>query len=452
MSPDALPDALEQSNRQCHPNTRLAVLKDILSWVEDDKSETQVLWLHGPAGAGKTAIGHSVAEQAKQQFAAGFFFSRTEAGRNHDKCLIATISYQLLASIPGARPFIVTAVTKDPLIFLRSLNSQIKHLIIEPLNQMHAESHHPHPKLLLIDGLDECFPTGSQKNILTAIHTALQQGHFPFRVLICSRAEPDIREVFESELSKLTYRISLDDKKYEPDQDIALYLRSKFSDIGRKLRYKRGVMSSSPLPSWPSEKVIQTLVSKASGQFIYAATVIRYIDVHDERPDDRLKIVLGLSGSQSSKPFDELDRFYRKIFSAIKDIHVSLTSRLLGTILTLKTPLSIDSLENLLGLREGDAEPALCYLHSVVRLPDSNTEGPHTGVGLYHASLGDFLFDSDRAGVYHIKMESAHATLTESCLRILSDKLIPSWTTSIRRDMIMMGLRGMSILESSYLY
>jgi hypothetical protein len=340
-------------------------------------------------------------------------------------------------------------IHKGSLIFLRSLNSQIKHLIIDPLNQIPARSHHP-PQLLLINGLDECFPTGSQKNILTAIHTAFQQGCFPFRVLICSRAVPNIREVFESELANLTYRISLDDKKYEPDQDIALYLRSKFSDIGRRLRYKRGAMSFSLIPSWPLEKVIQTLVLKASGQFIYAATVIRYVDVRDEWPDNKLKIVLGLSGSQSSKPFDELDRFYQKIFSAIKDI--SLPSHLLGTILTLKTPLSINALENLLGLQEGDAELALSYLHSVVQIPDSDMEGPHTGVGLYHASLGDFLFNPDCAGVYHITMESAHATLAKSCLRILSDQLIPRWTTSVRRDIIIMGLRGMSILETSYLY
>jgi hypothetical protein len=154
--------------------------------------------------------------------------------------------------------------------------------------------------------------------------------------------------VFKSELANLTYKISLDDKKYEPDQDIALYLHRKFSDIGHKLCYKCGAMSFSPIPSWPLEKVIQTLVLKASGQFIYAATVIRYVDVHDKWPNDRLKIVLGLSGSQCSKPFNELNRFYQKIFSAIKDI--SLSSRLLGTILTLKTPLSIDALETLLGL------------------------------------------------------------------------------------------------------
>ena len=444
VSPDALHNSLEQSNSpKCHPNTRTAVLKDILSWAEDDTSETQVLWLHGPAGAGKTAIGHSVAEmsQERNQFAAGFFFSRTAAGRNHEKCLIATIAYQLLQSIPEARSFIEAAATKDPLIFMQSSTSQIKHLIVDPLKQMLAKPHDPSfPKLIVVDGLDECSPQESQTNILTAIHTALKQDSFPFRVIICSRAEPDICDVFESELADATHQISLDDK-YDPDIDIALYLRSKFSEIVRKHHRNRG-MRSLPLP-WPSEKTIKTLVSKASGQFIYAATVIRYVDVRHERPDDRLKTVLGLSGSQFSNPFTELDELYQEIFRAVVDI--PLTSRLLGALLLLKTPLPIASLENLLELQPGDAELALCHLHSVVRIPndiDDHASGQH--IGLYHASLGDFLFDSQRAGVHHIKMDSAHTTLAESCLRILSNQIIPR-TTSIRRDMILMGIRGLSI-------
>ena len=71
----------------------------------------------------------------------------------------------------------------------------------------------------------------------------------------------------------LTHDISLDDK-YEPDIDIPLYLRSKFSEIVRKHRRNHGV--SLPLP-WPSKKAIQTPVSKAFGQFIYTATVILHI-------------------------------------------------------------------------------------------------------------------------------------------------------------------------------
>ena len=445
MSPDALHNSLEQPNPpKCHPNTRTAVLKDILSWAEDDTSESQVLWLHGPAGAGKTAIGHSVAEmsQERNQLAAGFFFSRTAAGRNHEKCLIATIVYQLLQSIPEARSIIEAAATKDPLIFMQSLSSQIRHLIADPLKQMLARPHNPSfPRLIVIDGLDECSPQESQTNILTAIHTAFKQDSFPFRVLICSRAEPNICDMFESELADSTHKISLDDK-YEPDIDIALYLRSKFSEIVRKHRRNRG-MRSLPLP-WPSEKTIQTLVSKASGQFIYAATVIRYVDVRHERPDDRLKTVLGLSGSQYDKalnPFTELDELYQGIFRAIVDM--PLTGRLLGALLLLKTPLPIASLEELLGLQPGTAEIALCHLHSVVRMPDDTDDhasGHH--IGLYHASLGDFLFDPQRAGVYHIKMESAHATLAESCLRKISKSAL------IHNDMVFQWLaRGIFIPE-----
>ena len=444
VSPDALHDSLEQSNSpKCHPKTRTTVLKDILSWIEDEASETQVLWLHGSAGAGKTAISYTVAEmtRSQDQYAAGFFFSRSAAGRNHEKCLIATIAYQLLQSIPEARSFIEEAAIKDPLIFLRSLNSQIRHLIVDPIKRMLAGPHNTSfPRFIVIDGLDECSPRESQTNILTAIHTAFKQDSFPFRVLICSRAEPNICDIFESELAHLTYRISLDNK-YEPDIDIALYLRSKFSEIVRKHPRNHDI----PLPHlWPSEKAIRSLVSKASGQFIYAATVIRYVDVRHERPDDRLKVVLGLSGSQSSNPFMELDELYQEIFRPAVD--KPLTSHLLGALLLLKTPLPVTSLENLLGLQPGIAERALCHLHSVVRIPN-NING-HTGVGLYHASLGDFLFDSARAGVYYIKMESAHAILAESCLRILSNQLIPKLkTTSIRRNKILLGLRGMSIPE-----
>ena len=214
-----------------------------------------------------------------------------------------------MQSIPEVRSFIDEAAARDLMIFMKSLSSQIRHLIVHLLKHMLGGPHtSSFPMLIVIDGFDECFPVESQSNILTVIHTAFSQNSFPFRVLISSRAEPSIRDVFDSELADSTHQISLDDK-YEPDRDIALYLRSKFSEVFRKHRRNRG-MSSLPLP-WPSEEAIQNLVKKASGQFIYAATVIRYVDVRHQRPDERLNIVLGLSGSQNDKtpsnPFTELD-------------------------------------------------------------------------------------------------------------------------------------------------
>ena len=103
---------------------------------------------------------HSIAEmiQVEGQLAALFFFSRTAANRNHDKCLIATIAYQITQSIPEARSFIEEAAAKDPLIFMKSLSSQIRHLIVHRLKYMLAGPHtSSFPMLIVIDGLDECF-------------------------------------------------------------------------------------------------------------------------------------------------------------------------------------------------------------------------------------------------------------------------------------------------------
>ena len=64
--------------------------------------------------------------------------------------------------------------------------------------------------------------------------------------------------MFESEHADLNHRISLDNK-YEPDTDIALYLRSKFSEIVRKRRGNHCI----PLAhQWPSTKAIQNLYRK----------------------------------------------------------------------------------------------------------------------------------------------------------------------------------------------
>ena len=47
---------------KCHPNTRVAVIAEILKWIEDVLESEDVLWLYGSAGAGKSAIAHIIAE------------------------------------------------------------------------------------------------------------------------------------------------------------------------------------------------------------------------------------------------------------------------------------------------------------------------------------------------------------------------------------------------------
>ena len=60
---------------KCHPRTRRAVLEKIMGWVKDPNKVALILWLYGPAGAGKSAIAQTIAELLEEAglLAAAFF-------------------------------------------------------------------------------------------------------------------------------------------------------------------------------------------------------------------------------------------------------------------------------------------------------------------------------------------------------------------------------------------
>jgi hypothetical protein len=60
--------------------------------------------------------------------------------------------------------------------------------------------------------------------------------------------------------------------------------------------------------SWPSAEIVDRLVRKSSGQFIYASTVMKYLDSPNHRPMKRLHVIIGLRFPVGSDmPYKELD-------------------------------------------------------------------------------------------------------------------------------------------------
>jgi len=81
---------------KCHPNTRLAVLTKIMKWIQwGEDLHAFIMWVYGPAGAGKSAIAQTIAEMCEEEIIllASFFFSRNDPSRSTVKPLIATIAY-----------------------------------------------------------------------------------------------------------------------------------------------------------------------------------------------------------------------------------------------------------------------------------------------------------------------------------------------------------------------
>jgi len=429
---------------KCHPETRKAIIRHILKWIQDPFRSTKVLWLNGPAGAGKSAIAQTIAELCGEngELAASFFFSRTTPGRNTDKHLFATIAYQLALSIPDVREAVNLVVQENPSILDRSLEIQMKKLIVKPnfwfINEDGTQtfndipsSERP-PRVIILDGLDECHGENNQCYILELIQKALAQDELPFCFLIASPTEPHIRESFDfTDIKEISHSLTLN-SNFRPDDDIHLFLRSGLLDVRQKPKH-RYAMKNVPFP-WPSPQNLVQLVTKASGQFIYASTVLKFVDDPHHNPVDQLNIILGLRSVGTSSPYGELDQLYTQILSACADVMGSL--QVLGIILVMfaglnekiesrmksvRSPEILNIIDEILGLNDGDTYFLLRGLHSLIDVPDPlDPILWRRSIQFYHASFPDYLTNSSRAKNYAVDLGTAHATITQWCLNTLS--------------------------------
>ncbi|KAI3611298.1 nwd2 [Moniliophthora roreri] len=392
---------------KCHPNTCQEVQNVIYDWIHSPSPENQVFWLYGPAGAGKSAIAQTIAETAQQKgyLASSFFFSRTDPKRNTAGSLFLIVAYGLAISIPELRVPIGQAIEKDPAVLRASLEEQFEKLIVEPcktLKQLHGPSW-----LIVVDGLDECsgsrYAKQEQQRILFIIAKAMAalMRCIRLRFLICSRPEPPIREAFDTDGFRwLLHRIALDNT-FETSRDMVIFLTAEFKRIRTSPRNHH---IRFPIP-WPAPGVVDELVQKASGQFIYAATVIKFVDNEYTNPRTQLELVLHTGprpNPELESPFSDLDVLYHQILSCnpqrsrLREIlrAVVIFQGQTRTYCLNPTPLHIEAL---LMICEEDVITALRGMHSVLDI-----RGPGDIIYIFHASFSDFLTDARRSRQFFV--------------------------------------------------
>uniref|UniRef100_A0A0W0FTG2 Putative nwd2 protein n=1 Tax=Moniliophthora roreri TaxID=221103 RepID=A0A0W0FTG2_MONRR len=405
---------------QCHPKTRRSVLKLLLNWIRGNSSHS-IMWLYGPAGAGKSAIAQTIAEKAHKHngLAASFFFWRGDPKRNNPKYIFLSLAHDLAHSIPELREYIEQAIRANPRILQASLEDQFEKLILEPCRSL------PRPRCrpgsLIVDGLDECDKGQTQQRVLYIIAKALPED-MPFRILICSRPEPAIRNAFNTDRFRAYLRrVALDDT-FNPARDITIFLKSEFKRIRASPNYHH-ILFPSP---WPARSVIDKLIHKASGQFVYAKTVVKFVDNEYFNPCKQLEHILHPKidlNPESSLPFHDLDVLYHQILSSnprcseLRDVMQAIFSAALFDVPIPfeRTPRAI---EYLLSLQEGDVLSILCGMHSVLEIG-----GPDDEIRILHASFSDFLRDSSRSGCFFVgNDEDLHGFLACQYLRVIDHR------------------------------
>ena len=390
---------------KCHPNTRVAVINRLINWIKGEiEFDALILWLYGAAGAGKSAIAHSVAEICDKHglLLATFFFWKTAAERSNVNRFIATVAYQLALTIPASRLDIEAAVDADPMFFHQSLDVQLAKLIIEPLWRLHSTGFNfrNSPFVIIIDGLDECQGTDIQSRLVKSLIAAFHHSPLRICILIASRPEVHLQSAFNSSsVQSRLARLALSDE-YSPDKDIYRFLKDSF----KRIRHEHLLASYIP-SSWPSTDVLWELTQKSSGQFIFASTTVKYIggDPH-QLPHRRLDVIRCLQPPKGEKdmPYAELNSLYHHVLSNVNDIEAF--KQVLGTVLILN-PLvfheqRIRSMDHWLFWQPGETQACLSQLPSIV---GCDADG---SISILHTSLSDFLLDPSRSRQFYLCRES----------------------------------------------
>ncbi|KAK1235229.1 hypothetical protein PQX77_001555 [Marasmius sp. AFHP31] len=470
-------DAEQQYLRgDCLPGTREEVLRIIWEWILSQGKELPICWLSGTAGVGKTAIAMTVAKacQKEGRLVSSFFFFRSDPKRNNPSALVLTIAHGLVVTNLSCRVSINQRISDDPTILEARIEEQFRKLVVEPYGRQTlppaqesslrqnsslretrskrirkpvekralAEREGPDqqgstkqtevPNLVIIDGLDECGDEQTQQRVLSMIQSTFHSSsHSSLRFLICSRPEAWLQEAFaDASLSNLSKIILLNDQ-FRPAKDIMKYYRHQFQKVVSNPRYKQVRF---PVP-WPSVKDLETLVDKSCRQFVYAATVSRFIAHGDEHPMDQLRLILKSAPNShpGASPYEALDTLYSIILTANRSpdkVHPILAAIVVLTQFEeekeegfLKpTPACI---ELLLGLPSGEVALRLWGMHSVLYIGDQDNV-----ITIHHTSFRDYLLDRTRSHHFHIDIDTQRYDIVRQWLQNLTTSKILSYSPS----------------------
>jgi len=338
---------------------------------------------------------------------------------SHAGKFFTSIALQLAATSPSLKQHICEAIAENSLIANLTLQDQWRQLILQPLLKIKT---FPHPSLVIVvDALDECDDANDVRIIVQLFAEIRSLNLLRLRVFMTSRPEIPIRHGFyqvpDSEHQDfILHSIS----PQVINDDISLFFEDQF----RIFRQERRMAAD-----WPGQKSIGVLVQKAAGLFIWAATACRFI--HEGQRYTQRRLSLLLEGSPFlTKPEKRLDEIYLTVLksSISQDYEEQERAELcealktiLGTIVTLYSPLSLLSLAGLLRMPTQEMGQTLDDLHSILDIPEDQS----LPIRLHHPSFRDFLLDNERCNdsQFSVDDKKAHGALADACIQLMSESL-----------------------------
>ncbi|GJE85601.1 NACHT domain-containing protein [Phanerochaete sordida] len=293
--------------------TRKDLMKKLHSWLEGRFPEyypKQFCLLTAGAGMGKSAVAHRLCRYIfDKKFAlsgpvflgASFFFVRGNGDKASALLLAPTIARQLASCHPALCTYISSAASKYVLLGGQQQVGFAFDILLGTLpTTLPASMGRNARVVIVIDGLDECAEQNLVCEALTRLFALVRRLPWLY-VFAASRPEPQILHTFESnEGSDVVWQEDMGDAA-ESYEDVELYLRTTVPKIRSYAPFVRD-----------HPRQLGALVGQANGLFIYAQTLVRFLDTYCDYPEEGFRLAL----SSKRDGVSSVDSLYLQILES----------------------------------------------------------------------------------------------------------------------------------------
>ena len=375
-----------------------------MAWVDeaDPSKPAQVLLVAEVAGAGKTALAHSIGHRCQERgvLKTSFFFRRDSAELSTPVKLITTLARDLSSDSGAFAQRVCDIIDKERSLASNFSYRQFEELILKPSSVLPMDK----PLVIIIDALDECAERLDMNILLNILQDGVPQLPGMFRFLVTSRPTPDVDE----DLTRHPHVLR---------QSLDLHERSNLSDIHKYVSHSLVKIFKG---KEPDAGLVEDFSVATEGLFIWAFTVVAHLS-RAFAPESALRRILEKHHPEQLPTDTKMNLLYTDIMERHywdDPDFVQAYQAVMGMVLAAKEPLPISVLAALNpGTSLETFAAVLQQLHAVLHYE------PMKPIRVLHKSFHDFLVTCSPDRPYYINVIDHEEQMAIFCLDILNKRL-----------------------------
>ncbi|TFK17081.1 hypothetical protein FA15DRAFT_676320 [Coprinopsis marcescibilis] len=368
-------DCFWDRSQACLAETRANHIEELVSWVNHcPEGSHNTYLLADAAGSGKTSLAHSVCQllHSKGHLVASYFCRPKQGGSIASQVLGAVIR-GLLSINDQTRRCIGGMLLEDLTLATASPARQFDEIIIPVARGLPSKW----PLVVVIDGLDGALDI----KLLTLLRDSLPSLPSSFKFILMTRPEPQVMSFLDksAHIRRASYSLA----GVHNHRDLDRYIRHRVS----RTTYGTSI----------SEELLQAFVERTEGVFLWAATVINYLEIAFN-PILQLEALVKPKASLTTNttgPTERLDEIYSVILSKLpwSDAHFrEMYEKVMGAMVILQEPLSLAGFSSLYahdGVTIDDMKNICKHLQPLFQT--YNPDDHHQPLRLLHVSVKEYL-------------------------------------------------------------